>query len=69
MHDGAIERPVDMNQLEKGRVAGDAIETVVALGYSRGEAKRWVEETLATQPGLETVEALTLAVLRRRDSG
>ena len=52
----------------QGVVSGIAVETVVALGYPRGEAKRWVDEVRAAEPDLTTIEEVTLAVLRRRDS-
>lgn len=66
MHDGAVEQPVDTRELGGRRVLLDAAEAVAALGYSRTEARRWVEEESADDPGLATVEELTLAVLRRR---
>lgn len=69
LRDGAFERPVDLAELGRDRVARDATEAITALGYARTEARRWVEETLATSPELETVEELTLAVLRARGSG
>lgn len=69
MHDGGIERPVDARRVEANRVEADVVETIVALGYPRPEARRWVEEALASDPALDTVEGLTLAVLRRRDTG
>jgi Holliday junction DNA helicase RuvA len=68
MQDGGYEKPVDVIRLEKDRVALDAAEAIAALGFPRSEAKRWVEEALADDPGLQTVEGLTLAVLRRRDA-
>ena len=43
-----------------------AAEAIAALGYARAEARRWVDEALASEPDLETVEELTLAVLRAR---
>lgn len=66
LQDGGIEQPVDAHGLERRRVSGDAIEAVVALGFARGEARRWVEEALAADATLDSVESLTLAVLRRR---
>lgn len=68
MHDGGIEQPVDASKLEQRRVVVDAVEAVAALGYPRAEAKRWVEEALSADQTLETIEELTLAVLRRRDA-
>lgn len=67
MHDGGISQPIDVARLDERRLSEDAIETVVALGYTRGEAKRWVEEVRTAEPGLQTLEEVTLAVLRRRD--
>jgi len=69
MHDGGIEQPVDPARLEQSRAIADAIEAVTALGYPRAEAKRWVEEAREADPSLETVEELTLAVLRARGQG
>jgi holliday junction DNA helicase RuvA len=68
MHDARIAEPVDPAALERGRIAADAIAAITGLGYSRSEAKRWVEEALAADPSLDSVEALTLAVLRARGS-
>jgi hypothetical protein len=36
------------------------------LGYSRAEAKQWVQDALRADTGLTSVEELTLAVLRAR---
>jgi hypothetical protein len=47
-------------------IVADAIAAVAGLGYSRAEAARWVEEARTAEPSLETVEELTLAVLRSR---
>lgn len=66
MHDAAITEPVEAARVEQGRVTEDAIAAVVALGYQRIEAKRWVTEALEIDPGLKSVEDLTLAVLRTR---
>jgi len=68
LHDSGIAEPVDARRLEGRRIVADAIEAIVALGYPRSEAKRWVDDALAADPSLESIEALTLAVLRRRDS-
>jgi Holliday junction DNA helicase RuvA len=68
MSDSAITQPVDASRLEQKRVVADAIETIVALGYPRSEARRWVEEAHEADPAAATVESLTLAVLRSRDS-
>jgi len=69
MHDGAIEKPVDTARLERDRVLADAIETIAALGFPRADARRWVEDAHTREPSLQSVEALTLAVLRGRDQG
>jgi Holliday junction DNA helicase RuvA len=68
LQDSGIERPIDRKDLDSRRVVVDATETIAALGYPRSEARRWVEEALAGDAGLDTVEALTLAVLRGRDN-
>ena len=69
MHDEGIDSPVDLAGLERGRVSVDAAEAIAALGYSRAEARRWVEEALAADPEIDTIEELTLAVLRARSGG
>ena len=66
LQDSHIAQAVDAAAIEGQRAVSDAIEAIVALGYPRPEAKRWVDEAQAAEPGLETVEELTLAVLRRR---
>ncbi len=66
LQDGHIAHAVDPAKLDGHRAVADAVETIVALGYPRPEAKRWVDEAREEDGGLETVEALTLAVLRRR---
>lgn len=66
LQDGAIESPVDLESLKRDRVALDAAEAVAALGYNRSEARRWVDDALAADPDIATVEELTLAVLRAR---
>ena len=66
MHDSGIERPIDPRQSEPRRAAADAVESLVALGYSRSEAKRWVEDAVVDDAGLVSVEGITLAVLRGR---
>jgi len=67
MHDGGVATPVDASKLESKRTVADAVEAIAALGYSRGEAKRLVEDTMADNPEIEGLEAITLAVLRRLD--
>jgi Holliday junction DNA helicase RuvA len=69
LQDGHIDRAVDPARLEGERAVADAVETIVALGYPRPDARRWVEEAQAAEPGLDTVEEITLAVLRRRGAG
>lgn len=68
LQDGGVSRPVEPAALEERRLAADAIEALAGLGYSRAEARRQVEEVLQADPGLETLEAVTLAVLRRLDA-
>lgn len=68
LHDRGISEPVDAQRLESRRVVADAVEAITALGYPRSEARRWVDEALASDPTLTTLEDLTLAVLRRRDA-
>lgn len=69
MHDSGIAQPMDTKRLEHGRVVADAVEAVAALGYNRAEAKRWVDEVMEADATLDTVETVTLAVLRRRGAG
>lgn len=69
LQDGEIASPVDIAHLGRDRTVLDAVETITALGYPRAEARRWVEQALADDPSLNTVEALTLAVLRTRGAG
>lgn len=58
--------PVDPAKLNQRRAEIDAVEAIAALGYSRAEARRWVDDALAADPGLGTVEEISLAVLRTR---
>jgi Holliday junction DNA helicase RuvA len=67
MHDGGVAQPVDAAKLESRRTLADAVEAIAALGYSRGDAKRMVEEVAHDDPSLTTIEGITLAVLRRLD--
>ena len=69
MQDSGIALPVDVRALEGTRLVADVVETIVALGFSRADARSWVEAAQESNPGLVTVEALTLAVLRGRDGG
>ncbi len=66
MHDGAIELPVDQDDIRRKRLEKDAQEAIVALGFSRSESRRWVAEALQEEPDTDSVEDLTLLVLRRR---
>jgi Holliday junction DNA helicase RuvA len=66
LQDGHIAQAVDPARIGGERAVSDAVETIVALGYPRGDARRWVDEARAAEPALATVEELTLAVLRRR---
>jgi Holliday junction DNA helicase RuvA len=68
MQDGALDEPLSSARIEQQRLELDAIDAIMALGYSRAEARRWVEDVRAQQPDLERVEDITLAVLRGRDS-
>ncbi len=68
LQDGGIAQPVDASRMQEHRIANDAIEAISALGYSRADVKRWVEEVLASKTPPTTVEELTLTVLRSRDT-
>ena len=68
LQDGGIAQPVDPARIEQSRVAEDAAEAVAGLGYPRSLARQWVQDALAAEPGLSSLEELTLAVLRRRDA-
>ena len=67
MHDGGVAQPVDAAKLESRRTIEDAVEAISALGYSRSDAKRMVSDVMADDAGLDSLEAITLAVLRRLD--
>jgi len=69
LHDGGVAQPVDAARFEHKRVVADAIEAISALGYPRTDARRWVEEAMSADPGLGSLEAIMMAVLRGRDSG
>jgi Holliday junction DNA helicase RuvA len=69
LQDGGIAQPVDAARLVHDRVAADAIEAIAGLGFPRPLARQWIDEALADEPGLGTVEELTLAVLRRQGRG
>jgi Holliday junction DNA helicase RuvA len=66
LREGERTAPVDVRDFEGSRVSEDAVSAIIALGYQRNDARRWVAEALERDPGLDTVEALTLAVLRER---
>jgi Holliday junction DNA helicase RuvA len=66
LRDGAIDRPVDVAAMRQDSMVADAVAAVAGLGYTRAEAARWVDEALASDSDLESVEELTLAVLRSR---
>jgi len=67
MHDAGVAQPVDAARLESKRAVADAVEAIAALGYSRSDARRLVEDALEADPELAGIEAITLAVLRRLD--
>lgn len=67
MHDAGVAQPVDASKLESRRTTADAVEAIAALGYSRGDARRMVADVIAEDATLESLEAITLAVLRRLD--
>lgn len=69
LKDSGIAQAVDVRRLQESRIVADVVDTIAALGYPRGDARRWVEDAHATDPTLTTVEELTLAVLRGRDTG
>lgn len=66
LQDGGISQPVDARAMGETRLVEDAVGAIVALGFTRSDARRWVEEARGADPSLETVEELTLAVLRAR---
>lgn len=66
LQDGGAAQPVDLAEVATARLTADVIDAIVALGFPRPEARRWVEEAQRANPDLATVEALTLAVLRAR---
>lgn len=66
MHPGERSGPVDVRDFEGSHVVDDAVAAIIALGYQRHDARRWVAEAKERDSGLDTVEALTLAVLRER---
>lgn len=69
LKDRGIEQAVDVRRLQESRIVADVVDTIAALGYPRGDARRWVEDARAADPSLATVAELTLAVLRGRDAG
>ncbi len=69
LHDGGLDRPVEPPTSDDRRLVADAIEAIAGLGYSRAEARRRVEETIAADPALDSLDAVVMAVLRRLDAG
>ena len=67
MQDSDQELPIDLTSLGKQRLSKDAEDAVVSLGYSRYDAKRWVENALTEEPATEDLESLMLQILRERD--
>lgn len=68
LHDGGVAQPIDAARFEQRRVVADAVEAIAALGYPRTDAKRWVEEAMAADTGLDTLERIMMAVLRGIDT-
>lgn len=66
LQDSVAAAEVDARHLAGTRLLADVVDAIVALGFPRPEARRWVEEAHAANPALESVEELTLAVLRGR---
>jgi holliday junction DNA helicase RuvA len=67
LHDGGVDKPVDAAKFEQKRVVADAVEAIAALGYPRSEAKRWVEDAMSADAGLQGLEEIMMAVLRGLD--
>lgn len=68
LHDGGVAQPVDAAKFEQRRVVADAVEAISALGYPRADAKRRVEEAMAADSSLNTLESIMMAVLRGLDT-
>jgi len=68
MHDAGVAQPVDAARFEHRRVVADAIEAIAALGYPRTEARRWVEDAIAADPAITSLEAIMMTVLRGLDN-
>jgi Holliday junction DNA helicase RuvA len=66
LQDSGIERPVDVRDVAAVRLIADVVDAIAALGFSRADARRWADEARESDPALDSVEALTLAVLRGR---
>jgi len=66
LQDGGISQPVDAHSFGERRLVEDAVGAIMALGYNRADARRWVDDAHAADASLDTVEELTLAVLRAR---
>ena len=68
MQDSDQDLPIDLTSLAKQRLSKDAENAVVSLGYSRYDAKQWVENALNEEPETEKLESLILQILRKRDT-
>ncbi|WBL37244.1 helix-hairpin-helix domain-containing protein [Tepidiforma flava] len=68
LQDGGVERPVETAAFEERRLIADAVEAIAGLGYSRAEARKWVEAAAAEDPSLDSLDAMLVAVLRRLDA-
>jgi len=69
LQDGEITAPVNLKELGQDRVTSDAVQAISALGYSAAEARQWVDEAMSADASLDSVESITLAVLRSRGGG
>ena len=67
--DGEITAPVDLKELGRDRIVLDAVEAISALGYTSADARHWVSDAMRADETLDTVESITLAVLRSRGAG
>lgn len=66
LNDAEVAVPVDVTRVTKERAIAEAVDAVMALGYQRNDARRWVEDAIEADGGMEAVEDIVLAVLRRR---
>ncbi len=69
LQDGEITAPVDLKELGQDRIVLDAVEAIAALGYSGADARQWVGDAMQADDTLNSVESITLAVLRYRGAG